>query len=122
MLSFMKSIAIFIFAGNGVAAADVEVAKLGQVAEATSDAPEGNEPGITSMAGIRGAALFPFVKEEGGCSGIWGCRKGGCACGNWDEQADEGEGYTGSKNCCWPRSCTIKNGGSTGDIWGKWCE
>ena len=57
----------------------MEVAKLGQVAEATSDAP-GNEAGITSMAGIRGAALFPFVKEVvGGCSGLFGCCKDGCA-------------------------------------------
>lgn len=116
----MKSIAIFIVAGNGVAAADVEVAKLGQVAEATYDAPEGNEAGITSTAGICGAALFPFVKEGVGvCSGIWGCRKDGCACGNISEQKDQGLGYTGSKNCCWPNSCVYY---TESGVYGAWCK
>jgi hypothetical protein len=123
MLIFMKSIVIFIVAGNGVVAANAE-----KVVEATSDAPEGNEVGITftSVAGIRGAALFPIVKEDVGydCSGLFGCRKLGCACGNIDEQAAAGLGYTGSKGCCYHWKCQeydlyVADRGER--VNGKWC-
>lgn len=111
-------------------AADVKVTKPVPIL-ATSDAPEGNEVGTTSVHGIRGAALFPLVKEDvgGRCTtsgkgkGLFGCIKSGCACGNWEEQTAAGEYYSGNKNCCWPRACTVSGyGGTTGDINGLWCE
>ena len=110
-------------------AADVKVAKPVPIL-ATSDAAEGNEVGTTSVHGIRGAALFPLVKEEyssrcttsGNGKGLFGCIKSGCACDDsYESQVESGEYYSGSKKCCFPYMCNYGQGG-TGDIYGYWCS